>query len=117
VIRNYGCSFLSLVLAGLQQIIASVQAPKDALVSPSHAQGAPTRHVFACATSATGACSAIAVWAGFTSAPSQFELLLPEDSADIELGGMDWAVRTAEPRAAFVVLSASDFSLHLKTGL
>ena len=110
MIRNYGCSFLSLVLAGLQQIIASVQAPKDALVSPSHAQGAPTRHVFA-------ACSAIVVWAGFTSAPSQFELLLPEDSADIELGGMDWAVRTAEPRAAFVGLSASDFSLHLKTGL
>ena len=56
-------------------------------------------------------------WAAFTTAPSQFELLLPEESADIELGGMDWAVRTAKPRAAFVVLSASDFSLHLKTGL
>jgi hypothetical protein len=64
-----------------------------------------------------GRLHACTLTAGFTPAPSQFELLLPEDSADIELGGMDWAVRTAEPRAAFVVLSASDFSLHLKTGL
>jgi hypothetical protein len=46
-------------------------------------------------------------------------VLLPEESADIELGGMDCAVRGAKPNGGVQdrFLSAIGFSLHLKTGL